>query len=73
MWEAAPAVALVIAGQLMLALLSRQQHWQLLSLGWWIWLVAGHSRGWCCSCRWRGTGRGGASSSAACGGRRRSA
>jgi len=39
MWEAAPAVTLVIAGQLMLALLSRQQHWHLLSLGWWIWLA----------------------------------
>ena len=38
-WEAAPAVALVIAGQLMLALLSREQHWQLVGLGWWIWLV----------------------------------
>ena len=38
-WEAAPAVALVIAGQLLLALLSRQQHWQLVGLGWWIWLV----------------------------------
>jgi hypothetical protein len=38
-WEAAPAVALVIAGQLVLALVSRQQHWQLVSLGWWIWLV----------------------------------
>ena len=37
--EAAPAVALVIAGQLVLALLSRQQHWQLVGLGWWIWLV----------------------------------
>ena len=38
-WEAAPAVALVIAGQLMLALLSREQHWRLVGLGWWIWLV----------------------------------
>jgi hypothetical protein len=38
-WEAAPAVALVIAGQLALALLSREQHWQLIGLGWWIWLV----------------------------------
>jgi hypothetical protein len=38
-WEAAPAVTLVIAGQLMLALLSRQQHWQLVGLGWWIWLA----------------------------------
>ena len=38
-WEAAPAVGLVIAGQLALALLSREQHWQLIGLGWWIWLV----------------------------------
>jgi hypothetical protein len=38
-WEAAPAVAIVIAGQLLLALLSRQQHWQLVGLAWWIWLV----------------------------------
>jgi hypothetical protein len=38
-WEAAPAVALVIVGQLMLAFLSRDQHWRLVGLGWWIWLV----------------------------------
>ena len=38
-WEAAPAVALVIGGQLALALLSRDQHWRLVGLGWWIWLV----------------------------------
>src|SRR5579862_8444395 len=38
-WEAAPAVGIVIAGQLLLALLSREQHWQLVGLGWWIWLV----------------------------------
>jgi hypothetical protein len=38
-WEAAPAVGLVIAGQLMLAFLSRDQHWQLIGFGWWIWLV----------------------------------
>ena len=38
-WEAAPAVGLVIAGQLALALLSREEHWQLIGLGWWIWLI----------------------------------
>jgi hypothetical protein len=38
-WEAAPAVGIVIAGQLMLALLSRQEHWKLVGLGWWIWLA----------------------------------
>ena len=38
-WEAAPAVAVVIGGQFALALLSRQEHWQLVGLGWWIWLV----------------------------------
>ena len=38
-WEAAPAVGIVIAGQLVLALLSREEHWKLVGLGWWIWLV----------------------------------
>jgi MFS family permease len=38
-WEAAPAVGVVIAGQLILALLSREEHWQLVGLGWWIWLA----------------------------------
>jgi hypothetical protein len=38
-WEAAPAVALVIAGQVLLALLSRHQDWRLWHFSWWVWLV----------------------------------
>jgi hypothetical protein len=38
-WEAAPAVALVIAGQVLLALLSRAQHWTLWHFSWWVWLI----------------------------------
>ena len=38
-WEAAPAVALVIAFQLMLALVSREKGWTLSGLPWWVWLV----------------------------------
>jgi hypothetical protein len=38
-WEAAPAVALVIAMQLLLALISRDQHWKLWVFPWWVWLV----------------------------------
>src|SRR5262249_36261925 len=38
-WEAAPAVALVIAMQLLLALVSRDQHWTLWSFRWWVWLI----------------------------------
>jgi hypothetical protein len=38
-WEAAPAVALVIAGQLVLALVSRAEDWTLAGLPWWVWLV----------------------------------
>jgi hypothetical protein len=38
-WEAAPAVALVIAGQLVLALVSRQEGWKLWELPWWVWLI----------------------------------
>ena len=38
-WEAAPAVGIVIAGQLLLALLSREEHWNLIGLAWWIWLI----------------------------------
>lgn len=38
-WEAAPAVALVIATQLLLALVSRNQHWQLWLFPWWVWLI----------------------------------
>lgn len=38
-WEAAPAVALVIAFQLLLALVSRAEGWTLWGLPWWIWLI----------------------------------
>jgi hypothetical protein len=39
-WEAAPAVALVIAFQLVLALVSRAQDWKLWGLPWWVWLIS---------------------------------
>jgi len=39
-WEAAPAVATVIALQLALAIASEQNDWKLWGLPWWIWLVA---------------------------------
>jgi uncharacterized membrane protein len=39
-WEAAPAVALVIAFQLVLAIVSRARDWKLWNLPWWIWLVS---------------------------------
>jgi hypothetical protein len=38
-WEAAPAIALVIGLQLLLAIVSRSQHWKLWDLPWWVWLV----------------------------------
>lgn len=38
-WEAAPAVALVLAMQLLLALVSRNQHWKLWVFPWWVWLI----------------------------------
>ena len=38
-WEAAPAVVFVIALQLLLALVSRAQGWELSGLPWWVWLV----------------------------------
>lgn len=38
-WEAAPAVALVIGMQVLLALVSRNQHWQLWLFPWWVWLI----------------------------------
>jgi hypothetical protein len=38
-WEAAPAVALVIAMQLLLALVSRAQDWTLWIFPWWVWLI----------------------------------
>ncbi len=38
-WEAAPAVVSVICLQLILALVSLDQHWTLAGLPWWVWLV----------------------------------
>ena len=38
-WEAAPAIGVVIAMQLLLALVSRNQHWTLWALPWWVWLT----------------------------------
>jgi hypothetical protein len=37
--EAAPAVAVVIGLQLLLAFVSRQENWRLWQLAWWLWLV----------------------------------
>ena len=37
-WEAAPAVVLVIGLQLLLALVSKQAHWRVWGLPWWVWL-----------------------------------
>lgn len=39
-WEAAPAVLLVIALQLLLALASQQRGWKLWGLPWWTWLLS---------------------------------
>jgi hypothetical protein len=38
-WEAAPAIVLVIGFQLLLAIVSRTQHWSLWDLPWWVWLI----------------------------------
>jgi hypothetical protein len=38
-WEAAPAVILVIASQLLLAFVTRTQRWTLWELPWWVWLI----------------------------------
>jgi hypothetical protein len=38
-WEAAPAVAVVIAMQVLLAIVSRDQHWKLWLFSWWVWLI----------------------------------
>jgi hypothetical protein len=38
-WEAAPAVGLVIAMQLLLAFVSRNQDWKLWVFPWWVWLI----------------------------------
>jgi hypothetical protein len=39
-WEAAPAIALVIAFQVSLAIVSEMHGWTLSGLPWWAWLVA---------------------------------
>ncbi len=39
-WEAAPAVAIVIVLQFVLAMVSETYDWKLWGLPWWIWLVA---------------------------------
>jgi hypothetical protein len=39
-WEAAPAILLVIAFQILLAIVSQMQHWKLWDLPWWVWLIA---------------------------------
>ena len=39
-WEAAPAVGIVIAFQLLLALVSRARDWKLSGLPWWVWLIS---------------------------------
>jgi hypothetical protein len=38
-WEAAPAVAVVIALQVLLAVVSRAESWTLWDFAWWVWLV----------------------------------
>ena len=38
-WEAGPAVAVVVAMQLLLAFVSRNQSWKLWIFPWWVWLV----------------------------------
>jgi hypothetical protein len=38
-WEAAPAVVLLIAAQLMLVFFSQARDWTLAGLDWWVWLV----------------------------------
>jgi len=39
-WEAAPAIALVIGFQLLLALVSLARGWKLWGLPWWVWLIS---------------------------------
>jgi hypothetical protein len=38
-WEAAPAVTTVIVLQVLLATISRIEHWTLWTLPWWVWLI----------------------------------
>jgi hypothetical protein len=39
-WEAAPAVTTVIGFQVVLASVSRVEHWTLWTLPWWVWLIS---------------------------------
>jgi hypothetical protein len=39
-WEAAPAVAVVIGLQLLLAFVSQARNWKLWDLPWWVWLIS---------------------------------
>jgi hypothetical protein len=39
-WEAAPAVATIIGFQVVLASVSRIEHWTLWTLPWWVWLIS---------------------------------
>ncbi len=38
-WEAAPAVVVVIAFQILLAVVSQRQGWKLWGFPWWVWLI----------------------------------
>jgi hypothetical protein len=38
-WEAPPAVSLVIAMQIVVAMISHANDWKLAGLGWWVWLI----------------------------------
>jgi hypothetical protein len=38
-WEAAPAIVVVIAMQILLAAVSRDQDWRLWVFPWWVWLI----------------------------------
>jgi hypothetical protein len=38
-WEAAPAVVVVIALQILLALVSEEKGWKLWDFAWWVWLI----------------------------------
>jgi hypothetical protein len=39
-WEAAPAVVIVIGLQIVLAAVSRELHWKLWGLPWWVWILS---------------------------------
>ena len=38
-WEAAPGVVVVMAAQLLLAVVSKKEGWTLSGLSWWVWLI----------------------------------